>query len=399
LLTLTADMPGRLAPLVRTARGVATVARRRGVGYFGYLLRGVAWPRAAYRFGWSPQAPPVMQGVFAAAGELAARKPDQAELVARGLVSRNGPAAAADHVAVDEIEELMDRAHAAGITGLSRSFRRLVRAEDGSLRFGHLEWARAHRRRTVAFAAARDADRRDFNREFNASVLTEASARAALEDLKAMVPAGYRDYAPIDFGDGLTVGQVASTDSGTGRWEFFNRQIVAPLVAGKRVLDLGANNGSLPLMMVRAGASEVVAVEYTPAIADFARLNARILAWRDIREYNIQILTGDMRMFLTEDLGNFDVVTAFCSLYYLPEADMARIIARAAAMDAVLVLQANEAIESGLPGRTLDLHRLMRDNGYLEIAVHTPAGFARPLLVGYTLAKAGSGYRETLASL
>ena len=33
-----------------------------------------------------------------------------------------------------------------------------------------------------------------------------------------------------------------------------------------------------------------------------------------------QIRTGDMRLFLTEDLGSFDVVTAFCSLYYLPEA-------------------------------------------------------------------------------
>jgi len=151
----------------------------------------------------------------------------------------------------------------------------------------------------VPFVATRDSDRREFNRRFNASLLTEATARRSLHELKASVPQGYRDYAPIDFGGGLTVGQIASTDSGTGRWEFFNRRVVAPLVAGKRVLDLGSNNGSLPLMMARAGAREVVAVEYTPAIADFARMNARILQWRDVRPYNIQVLTGDMRLFLT----------------------------------------------------------------------------------------------------
>ena len=46
----------------RTARGVATVARRRGVGYFGYLLGGVAWPQAAYRFAWGPAAPAAAAG-------------------------------------------------------------------------------------------------------------------------------------------------------------------------------------------------------------------------------------------------------------------------------------------------------------------------------------------------
>ena len=381
-------------PLAKTARGALTVARRRGVGYFGYLFGGVAWPQAAYRYGWGPGAPALMQGVFAAAGELAAHKPDPADLRALGVLAAAGDGTRASDAAPDAVEPLMDRAHAAGITGVSRSFNNLVRMPDGSLRFGDLSSARKHRPQSLPFVAARDEDRRAFNQFFGASLLTEATARQALRDLKANVPAGYRDYAPIDFGCGLTVGQIASTDSGTGRWEFFNGQVVGPIVAGKRVLDLGSNNGSLPLMMLRAGAREVVAVEFTPAIADFARLNARILAWRDMRAYNIQVLTGDMRIFLTQDLGTFDVVTAFCSLYYLPEEDMARIIHKAAAMDAVLILQANEAIDN-LPAKTLDLHRLMRENGYPEISVHTPAGFARPLLVGHTHATSGARHRQS----
>jgi SAM-dependent methyltransferase len=351
---------------------------------------------AAFRFGWGPTAPPLMQGVFAAAGELAAGKPASRDLVELRLASEDGTAPA-DGVTTDEIEQLMDRAHAAGVTGVSKSFRSLVRSADGSLRFGDLSAARRHSRDSVAYASGRDADRRDFNATFNATLMTEARARRAIQELRARVPEGYRDYAPIDFGNGLTVGQIASSDSGTGRWDFFNRRIVAPLVAGRRVLDLGSNNGSMSLMMLRAGASEVIAVESTPQIADVARLNAQILSWRDVRPYNIQVLTGDMRLFLTEDFGRFDVVTAFCSLYYLPEDDMARIVRKAATMNAVLVLQANEGIENGLPGKTLELHRLMRDNGYPEIAVHTPAGFARPLLVGYTDASAGARYRDSVA--
>ena len=76
---------------------------------------------------------------------------------------------------------------------------------------------------------------------------------------------------------------------------------------------------------------------------------------------------------------------------------MARIISKAASMGAVLILQANEAIDN-LPAKTLDLHRLMRDNGYPEIQVHTPAGFARPLLVGYTQIGASTRHRDLARS-
>ena len=385
-----------LKPVVTTARGVLTVARRRGVRYFGYLVSGVAWPRAAYRYGWGPSAPPLLQGVFAAAAELVAAKPTAEELRRVGLSAPDGPTEPVSDVPAQELERLMDRAHAAGITGVARGFEALVRGAGGGLHFADPSAFRKHRPGSVRFVAARDEDRRLFNRAFGAALLTEAAARRALEQLKARVPKGYREYAPIDFGGGLTVGQIASTDSGTGRWEFFNGPIVGPLVSGRRVLDLGSNNGSLPLMMLRAGAREVVAVEFTPEIADFARLNARILSWRDMRPYQIDVVTGDMRVFLTTDLGAFDVVTAFCSLYYLPEQDMAQIIQKAASMNAVLILQANEAIDN-LPAKTLDLHRLMRDNGYSEIAVHTPDGFARPLLVGYPQIQAGEPSAETAA--
>src|SRR3990170_7369586 len=93
--------------LVRTARGVFKVARRRGVGYFGYLMGSVAWPQAAYRFAWGPGAPPILQGVFAAAGELAAAKTDRAELERLKLIAPVGIGAPAAEAGPDEIERLM----------------------------------------------------------------------------------------------------------------------------------------------------------------------------------------------------------------------------------------------------------------------------------------------------
>jgi hypothetical protein len=339
----------------RVLSGFGTVVKRRGVGYLGYLLTGVTAPRLAYEFVWGPGAPAPVRKVFRSASQrLARRVPIDAPL----HLDRS----------VDWVEAVMDRAHAAGLTGLRHGL-------DAPLT--SLRW---HRDRGAAFAADRDADRCAFNARFGRSILTEASARRLMRDLRARVTT-YHDYAPIDFGGGLTVGQIASSDSGTGRWEVFNRAVVAPLVRGRRVLDLGSNNGSMPLMMLRAGARSVVGIEGSPEIADLARLNARILSWRDIRPYDSRIVTGDMRRCLAADFGPIDVVTAFCSLYYLPEEDMARVIRKAAAWRATLVLQANEAIDN-LPAQSATLRRLMEENGYPGVHTHAFAGFTRPLLVG-----------------
>lgn len=359
-------------------RGVRTVSRRRGLRYARYLVTGVALPRVAYSCAWALRAWSVAPEFF----QRGSGMPPLADAERlRDFTITSGSAGTGGHADRAAVEALMDRLHASGMTGLRRRFDDLVMGADGTARLRRLNGLRAHARRGVLFAAERDADRVAFNARFAASILTEETGRRLLRECKASVPAGYRDYAPIDFGGGLTIGQIASTDSGTGRWDFFNRHVVTPLIAGRRVLDLGSNNGSLPLMMLRAGAASVVAVEASPAIADFARLNARILEWRDIRRYDIRVISGDMRLFLTEDLGPFDVVTAFCSLYYLPESDMARVIAKAAAMRATLVLQANDAIHN-LPASGTQLHLLMTSNGYPNVHVHDYPGFSRPLLVG-----------------
>jgi hypothetical protein len=378
-LELVYTMAPRFGPWIRTAQGAATVLPRRGVGYLGHLLSGLVSPRAAYRFGWGPTASPLAQGVFAAAGELAAAKPDVAELRALALLTRDASSRAGD-APLDQVEALMDRAHAAGITGVGRNLRNLGRDADGALRFRALPGVSRHHRGSLAFAAARDADRREFNQVFGASVLTEATARAAVAALERRASPSHDESPAFDVGFATDPGMAVDANN---PWDAFNRDIVGPLVAGKRVLTLGTDNGSLPVTLLRSGAANVVAIESAAEIAELARLHAQILSWRTIRPYPLTILSGDLRQFLAPSVDRYDIVMAL-ALYRLPPDDMAQIVRKAAAMDAVLVLQANEMLESGHPGKTLDLHRMMRDNGYFDLAVHTPAGFSRPVLIGST---------------
>ena len=333
-------------------RRIQNVIRRRGVGYLGYLVTGVAMPRLAYEFVWGPSAPRAIRDPF------------------RRACAKRGEAVPPAQTNGEPLEILMDRLHREKITGV----RSLFGAEGAAT-------LRRHARQDLAFAADRDADRQAYNAQFGAGLLTEASARELLRAAATRVTNGYKDYAPIDFGGGLTLGRIVTTDSGTGRWQFFNRSVVAPLVRGRRVIDLGCNNGSMPLMMLRDGARSVVGIEGTPEIADLARAVGRILAWRDMCSYDFRVVTGDMRRFLTDDLGPFDVVTAFCSLYYLPPADIERVIAKAASAGATLVLQANESI-TNLPAREAPLKELMEANGYPSVTVHRYPGFGRPLLIG-----------------
>lgn len=365
--------------LVRTAQGLATGASRRSVGYVGYLLGGVAWPHAAYRFGWGPAAPPILQGFFAAAGELTAAKTDPGELARLKLTAGDRPAVVVADAGAGEVERLMNRAHAVGITGVSCSFGTLVRTGDGALAFGDLTKARKHHPSSVYFVASRDADRRAFNQAFGQSLPTEATTRQSLRELKPRKPDRPRAARPAS----STALPEPAAPAGRGPFDFVYHRTIAPLIAGKRVLDLGSNNKSLPVMMLRGGAREVVAVELIPSIGEVSQPNARILSWRDVHPYDIQVVSGDIRLFLSEDLGSFDVVTALSSLCFLPEADMARIIQKAASMGAVLILQANDAIDN-IPAKTLDLHRMLRDNGYPEVQVHTREGGGQPLLVGFT---------------
>jgi hypothetical protein len=107
-----------------------------------------------------------------------------------------------------------------------------------------------------------------------------------------------------------------------------------------------------------------------------------------MRPYSLHVHVGDMRDALTHDWGRFDAVTAFCSLYYLPEEDMGALIRYAAGMGATLILQSNEGAQNIPASRADRLKHLMQLHGYSEVELHAFGDFARAILVG-TPAAAG----------
>ena len=286
-----------------------------------------------------------------------------------------------------ELENQLDRIHACGITGVSLTFGNVIADSKNSTPWLiDFDRARTHcSTSSPIFAFRRNQDRIKFNKIYGGHLITEESARQALAK-NASGKSGW--YAPVDFGGGLTVGAFWSIDSGTGRWEFFNKEIMMPLVAGKRVLDLGSNNGAMSMMMLRCGAREVVGIEVSPVFAERARLIHKIFEWRDIRKYAYKIYNCDMLKILQTGWGRFDLVTALASLYYLPPEDMSRIVRKVSEISPIMILQVKtdtrpEAAEDKARKSSVGfLKEMLENNGFPKVKVISPAGYNRPLLAG-----------------
>jgi 2-polyprenyl-3-methyl-5-hydroxy-6-metoxy-1,4-benzoquinol methylase len=289
---------------------------------------------------------------------------------------------------LNRMEKQINKIHSVGIVKLSLTFGNIILDKDEQPWFVDFEGSRTYKSyQNPIFNWHRDRDRQKFNSIYNRQVMTETSARATLTQQIYKNPVS---YAPIDYGNGLVAGGFWSTDSGTGRWQFFNKSILAPLIRNKRVLDLGSNNGIMPIMMLRDGATEVVGIELNASFVEWAKLNKEILEWRDICNYNFIIHNCNMMDIFKNDWGKFDVATAFASLYYLTEEDMTKVVKQVSKSAPIFVVQAktdtrpeasnNKAEKSSIRF----LQNLLEQNGFPRIVVHAPEGFSRPILVGYT---------------
>lgn len=284
---------------------------------------------------------------------------------------------------IDAVERQMESVHRRGVTGFSLTYGNVViTTPDDEPRFLDFDSAETHSRASgIRFALARDRDRQLFARIYGREVTTEASAREMLRSVAT-------PYSPADLGGGLATKGFWSVDSGTGRWDYLNGPVLRDLLGGCRVLDLGSFNALMPLMMLADGARQVVALEKSPEMIPVGMKLRKLFEWRDQRPYDLDLRCADMRAVLEGEWGRFDLVTAFCSLYYLEEDDMARVVARAAELAPIMVLQAKtdtrssaadgKAVKSSVPF----LRRLLESHGFADVEVVAPAGFTRPLLIG-----------------
>lgn len=285
------------------------------------------------------------------------------------------------------LEEQMNRIHATGMAKLSLTFGNLIVGNND-----HQPWlidfeqTRSYgSTRNLLFAFRRDQDRRLFNRIYGTQLLTEQSARAVVAQDRAKHGIW---YAPVDFGNGFGVGHFWSIGSGTGRWESLNKTVLPPIIQGKQILDLGVNNGLMPLLMLRNGAARVVGIELDPIYVERARLVQQIFEWRDFQTYQAEFKQSNMLDILTENWGAFDIISAFCSLYYLQEAEMVAVVRRASELAPMMILQANDSTrahagnEKAKKSSSHYLAELLKQNGFPQVEVFGANKHPRPLLIG-----------------
>ena len=164
-----------------------------------------------------------------------------------------------------------------------------------------------------------DADVDQFNNVFGAALPTYESLRRRLQSNSE--PELEYWYSPAYLGAGLRTGPLWNLGAGWGRWEYLlSRTLPDPV--GQRILDLGADNGHNGLEMLRAGASTVVGMEMNSERVAQGRFLKDAWEWCDGTTYEYVLFLADMRDAPRMGLGSFDVVTAFCSMYYLSEHEM-----------------------------------------------------------------------------
>ncbi|MGA8041095.1 MAG: class I SAM-dependent methyltransferase, partial [Acidimicrobiia bacterium] len=240
---------------------------------------------------------------------------------------------------------------------------------------------------TAAFRLLADMDTDSFNRLFGTDHPTYETIRRSLETKSDPVVRNW--YAPAYLGAGLRTGPIWNLGVGWGRWEYLLRSALPP-VSGMRVLDIGSNNGHNALQMLRAGAKEVVGLERSEHRIQQGRFLKEAFEWSDNTSYAYQSIRSDMRELPHLALGAFDMVTAFCSLYYLSENEMVDLIRHLSEMTPILVLQCNEQTDIGR--KDPDTYRraslpftrsILEENGFRDLRTVAPRDYRRPLVIGY----------------
>jgi SAM-dependent methyltransferase len=237
-------------------------------------------------------------------------------------------------------------------------------------------------RTTATYLRDRDADQ--LNRLFGTDLLTAKVLR------KLRLPADTAIYSPFYAGAGIWWGRIWNPDIGVLRW----RHILAdhlPVPRGGRILDLGANNGFNALQMLRAGANEAIGVEIDTCAIAQGLFVKRVFEWADNTEYRFSYIHGSHADIGSMNLGRFDLVTAFCTLYYSSSAAMSKTVSDLAQLTDVLVLQCNNerSIERSDPETytkaSLSFNvELVRNNGFPNVTVIERCGSNRPLVIART---------------
>lgn len=212
-------------------------------------------------------------------------------------------------------------------------------------------------------------------------------------------------YQPVDFGDGIIADVTRppfwkpapefNSERGIGKWEYIIKRNL-PNLEGKRVLDLGCNNGIISLQIAKNGSKEVIGIDRNEYIhqktypelpvqniiaqANFVK---KAFELKEKVNYPIHYIAFDIKNIRELDLGKFDIILALCVLYHEMD-EMPKILETLAQMTDYLVLQTS-LTHTGELAKWTDLNnhvKLLQQAGFCKIIIDAPIGYHLPVVVG-----------------
>lgn len=213
-------------------------------------------------------------------------------------------------------------------------------------------------------------------------------------------------YQPVDFGDGIIAHVTRpplwepapefDAERGVGKWNYIIKRNL-PNLEGKRVLDLGCNNGVMSLQLAKNGAKEVIGIDRNefihqktydilPAQNIIAQANfvKKAFELKDKLEYPIKYIACDVANIKELNLGKFDIIMSLCVIYHEMK-NMPAVLSTLAEMTDHLVLQTS-LTHAGELAEWADLYnhvKLMHQAGFSKIQIDAPIGYHLPMIIGH----------------
>lgn len=217
---------------------------------------------------------------------------------------------------------------------------------------------------------------------------------------------GFKEwYQPVDFGDGLVAHVTVPPDwnaspdldelRGSAKWDFIVKRHI-PDITGKRVMDLGCNNGVFCLKLAEAGAKEVIGIDRDRSICqrsapnlpiqdviDQAKFVKQAFEIKRGIKYPIKYIAADVADVSVQDFGRFDMILAFCIVYH-ELSFTPQLLKKLSLMTDHLVLQTN-LLHTGELAHWASLYvlaELLIDVGYTQVEIDAPASYSWPMVIG-----------------
>lgn len=209
---------------------------------------------------------------------------------------------------------------------------------------------------------------------FNSKLITYDTLKERIKNLD--FPGSNILYSPFYIGSGLKIGRIWDISVGFGRWHFIVKNFIK-LNSRSKLASLGANNASLELLMLRSGLRKIIAYEKNKKFISQGKFLLEAISWYDNKNYNLKYINKDMMSF-TKEKKKFDIVILLCSIYYLSENSINKLIEVIKSKTDTIYLQCNHSRNIGRGNKndykraTLNFaKKILLKHGFFNIKVKT----------------------------